>query len=262
MKFNFNYVNNNKYLVVFRSIIQDIVYNEYELVFVFILLGEDMAFDISKLTSAVNKYLNSLSEISYAAKRSNEEIVERAQFSVDLKDAIAQNMQSMLRDDNEIPDIAKEVQSVITKATNQMDNTVQQINGSFEAMRDAQQKNSKVSPTEESSSYSGNHDAYTGLLSTEALQDLSKSQYFSANLIQNALMKFNEEEEEEASASLSGLNTTSLLANSLTSENAVTDILKTANTTDSSDLAKALMKAYANSGISLTDTSVFGDFAV
>ncbi len=232
-----------------------------------------MSFDISKLTSAVNKYLNSISEISNAAGKASSEIADRAQFSADLKEAIAQNMQSRFRDQEPMPDIAQEVQSAIKTATGGIDTTIEQINGGFEAIREAGKKSSEVAAIDTGSSASSdssssgssrslNADAFKGFLSTEALQDLSKSRYFSANLLQNALLDSDEKKEDEESSTISGMNTKSLLANSLNSDDTVKSALESASGSDATDLAKALIKAYAGSGSSLTGTSIFGDFSL
>ena len=234
---------------------------------VVIVGGKDMSFDISKLTSAVNKYLNSISEISNAAKQSSEEMADRGQFSVDLKDAIAQTMQSKLRDQGTIPNVAQEVQGAISQATEEMNSVIKQINGSFEAMRDVERVSEVKSAGDstsgkEAEQNNSNFDAYSGLLSTEALQELSKSQYFSANLLQNSLLYNSEEDEEDENNSLSGLNSKSLLTNSISSSSTLKEALESTSAQDSGDLARALIKAYANSGSSLADTSVFGDFSL
>ena len=52
-----------------------------------------MSFDISRLTKAVNKYLNSISDISAMVKQASEEVDARTRFSAELSEAIRQNIQ-------------------------------------------------------------------------------------------------------------------------------------------------------------------------
>ena len=280
-----------------------------------------MSFDISKLTSAVNKYLNSISEISSAAQKAQQEIADRTQFSTELSTAIQQNIESRMQDQVTIPDIGNQVQDTvetqIKQAVSAIDNTFEQVNGAFEEIRQAGvtsavQDNTKtavaadtvatsankslanqISATSANKSLASqvaatntNRDAYRGTLSTEALQDLSKSQYFSANLIQDSLFKedngsHNSSTSSATSAfdgvSLSDLNTNSLLANALSSgvtnsgnASALTQIINeaatasgnTASSANSSDLAKALIKAYTTGTATTSPTSIFGDFTL
>ena len=260
-----------------------------------------MAFDISKLTSAVNRYLNSISEVSNAAKRANEEIAARTQFSTELGDAIRQNIKGRMRDQAQVPDISNQIQTEIRQATSGIDATIEQINGSFEAIREAG-KVSGISESAKTGAESGstadtgaqssnaakvassNRDAYLGTLSTEALQELSRSQYFSANLIQSSLFDVLNENGEKSndtnsgnsgstasafdSLSLSELNTNSLLKSAgLDTDTTAQTINGTAKAsqssgTDATDLAKALIKAYTNSGTTAAATSIFGDFTL
>ncbi|RKM57918.1 hypothetical protein D6855_12780 [Butyrivibrio sp. CB08] len=279
-----------------------------------------MSFDISKLTSAVNKYLNSISEISLASKRAQEEIAAKTQFSTELSSAIQQNIENRIHDQVTMPDIGKQVQDTVEakvqQAVSSIDNTFEQLNGAFEEIRKAGAANA-VTDTDKAveatkaadatnplakavasgtaasgiTSTTGatganalntntNRDAYSGTLSTEALQDLSKSQYFSANLIQSSLFNEGNDSENKSSngtsafdtVSLSDLNTNSLLANALTSGN-VTNALTSGNvatetattsnaTNNTSDLAKALIKAYTSNASSAATTSIFGDFTL
>ena len=222
----------------------------------------DMSFDISKLTNAVNRYLNSISEVSNIARKTQEEIESRTRFSTELSTAIQKDIQNRI---------------------NEIDSAFDQINGAFEEIRSAgaastvhhEAENTtasslavsatrNVSEASESANLKsdGNGDAYSGVLSTKALQDLSKSRYFSSDLIQSSLFKDDSEKDNSASSgssalegvSLSDLNKNSLLASSLTGSGE-------AALTDSSDLAKALIKAYTNSSTTST-TSIFGDFTV
>lgn len=247
-----------------------------------------MSFDISKLTSAVNKYLNSISEISSAAQRAQQEIADRTQFSAELSTAIQQNIESRLQDQATIPDIGNQVQDTvetqIKQAVSAIDNTFEQVNGAFEEIRNAgvtsaaQDSTKTVAAVDTSATSSNkslanqvaatNKDAYRGTLSTEALQDLSKSQYFSANLIQDSLFKEDNGSESSNSSStsafdgvlLSDLNTNSLLANALSS--GITNTGDLASSANSSDLAKALIKAYTTGTATASPTSIFGDFTL
>ncbi|MBE5828203.1 MAG: hypothetical protein E7305_01940 [Butyrivibrio sp.] len=275
-----------------------------------------MSFDISKLTSAVNKYLNSISEISSAAQRAQQEIADRTQFSTELSTAIQQNIESRMRDQATIPDIGSQVQDTvetqIKQAVSAIDNTFEQVNGAFEEIRNAGVTSAAASAEKATSAVQDstkttvassankslatqiaatntNRDAYRGTLSTEALQDLSKSQYFSANLIQDSLFKEDDGSENSNAnsassatsafdaVSLSDLNTNSLLANALTSgitntgntsalAQAINEATGATGTTaasvNSSDLAKALIKAYATSNTTASPTSIFGDFTL
>lgn len=253
-----------------------------------------MSFDISKLTSAVNKYLNSISEISSAAQKAQQEIADRTQFATELSTAIQQNIESRMQDQVTIPDIGSQVQGTvetqIKQAVSAIDNTFEQVNGAFEEIRNAGTTSAVASTNKATSAAQDttntNRDAYKGTLSTEALQDLSKSQYFSANLIQNSLFKEDNGSENSSAnsangatsafdaVSLSDLNTNSLLANALTSgitntgnTSALAQAINeatgtTAATANSSDLAKALIKAYTTGTATASPTSIFGDFTL
>ena len=280
-----------------------------------------MSFDISKLTSAVNKYLNSISEISCAAQKAQQEIADKTQFSTELSTAIQQNIESRMQDQVTMPDIGSQVQDTvetqIKQAVSAIDNTFEQVNGAFEEIRQAgatgaaQESAKTVAATDAASTSADrslatqvvatsankslanqvaatntNKDAYRGTLSTEALQDLSRSQYFSANLIQDSLFKEDSDSESGGSnsatsafdaVSLTDLNTNSLLANALTSgitntgnASALAQALNeatsasgtTAASANTSDLAKALIKAYATGKTTASPTSIFGDFTL
>jgi hypothetical protein len=235
-----------------------------------------MAFDISRLTSVVNRHLNSISDISARVRQASEEASARAQFAVDLKEAINKNIESKMNLEGAFPDFGSEIQAAAQKATEGISGSI--VNGMDSATGNA------VS----------NSDAYSGRLSTEALQELSKSQYFSTNLIQDSLYKTDDDDNEGSSTvtstnafgsqpSLSDLNENSLLAAALLtngSSNLLSDALSSlttgtntgsANTlqADSSgqsaastdnDYVKTLMKAYSNLNHSSTSGSVFGDF--
>jgi len=250
-----------------------------------------MSFDISKLTSAVNKYLNSISEISSAAQKAQQEIADKTQFSKELSTAIQQNIESRMHDQVTMPDIGSQVQDTvetqIKQAVSAIDNTFEQVNGAFEEIRQAGATGAAKESAKAVAATNTNKDAYRGTLSTEALQDLSKSQYFSANLIQDSLFKEDNGSESGGSSnsatsafdavSLTDLNTNSLLANALTSgitntgnASALAQALNeatsasgtTAASANTSDLAKALIKAYATGKTTASPTSIFGDFTL
>ena len=275
-----------------------------------------MSFDISRLTSAVNKYLNSISDIGKQASQQSQEIADKAQFQADLSEAIKANIQSKTRDVDTIPDIEAMVQNEIKSATAGIDVAFEQINGAFLEISEAgksaslaKDNSAAVSAAEKSGSgaafgsgnKSGNADAYAGILSTDALKELSNSGYFSGNMIAGSLFKTDDEENSGSSTvstspfeaqSLDQLNVNSLLANSLgvntTAADSLTSALKavasnastgtnakasadTASGTSATsgidaasgnDLAKALIKAYTSAAKSSATTSVFGDFSL
>lgn len=208
--------------------------------------GMKMAFDISRLTSAVNKYLNSISDVASAAKKATSEIETRTQFSEDLKNAIRQNMEARSKDETSMPDIASLVQEQVTLATSAIDSQIEQINGSFEAIREAGiVKTSGNEKREDSGASDLNPDASKGTLSMDALQELSKSNYFSANLIQSSLF-----DDLSRVASQNEVKTSA--------ETVAEDSEKSA----SSDLTKAIINAYKSTGSAVPITSIFGDFSL
>ena len=92
--------------------------------------------------------------------------------------------------------------------------------------------------TSSDSASNQNADAFKGQLSTEALQELAKSAYFSTNLIQSDL--FNENSEDSSSSS------------SLDSGSSLSDLN-----------AKYLLAAYLNNNKTTdTVTGLFGDFSL
>ena len=238
-----------------------------------------MAFDISRLTSAVNKYLNSISDAANAAKTASTEIEARTQFSVDLKEAIRQNMESRSRDAASMPDIASRVKEETARATEALDSQIQQINGSFEAIREAG-TSAKYAGEKDAgdSATASNHDAYKGTLSPEALKELSQSRYFSANLIRSALFEGLDGDENGSSQAtgasalydIAGTNGTNPAETSPFNNLSLSDINMNSllqasgleNTTSSSDLADALIKAYKTGGSAIPVTSIFGDFSL
>ena len=224
--------------------------------------GKKMSFDISRLTNAVNKYLNSISDIGRQASQQAQEIADKTQFQTDLSEAIKANIQSKTRDVDTIPDIGAMVQNEIKSATAGIDSTFEQINGAFLEISEAGKNSSLAkdnsaavqvadksaggnSATADKSTKSGNADAYAGRLSTDALKELSGSGYFSGNMIVGSLFKTDDEDSSSSSASsnafstmsLDQLNVNSLLANSLgvntTASEALTEALKTAGITAS-----------------------------
>ena len=171
-----------------------------------------MSFDISRLTKAVNKYLNSISDIGQQATQRSQEMADKAQFQADLSEAIKANIQSKTREIDEVPDIGAMVQSQVKSATDGINATFEQINGAFLEISEA---GKSTSSAKESSSDAGNSDAYAGVLSTDALKELSNSGYFSGNLIANSLFK-TDDEESTSSGSTNALNSvTSALTSSL-----------------------------------------------
>ena len=196
-----------------------------------------MSFDISRLTKAVNKYLNSISDIGSQATRQAQEMADKAQFRADLADAIKANIASKTREVDTVPDIAAIVQNQVKSATAGIDSTFEQINGAFLEISEAGKSTSLAkdsvaassgadkSGTSSSGSNSGssattstksaNSDAYAGTLSTDALKELSSSGYFSGNLIASSLFK-TDDDESTSSGSTNALNSvTSALTSSL-----------------------------------------------
>ncbi len=177
-----------------------------------------MSFDISRLTSAVNKYLNSISDIGTKASQAAQEIADKAQFQSDLSEAIKSNIASRTRDVDTIPDIAATVQSEVKSALSGIDSTFEQINGAFleisEAGKNASSAKDSVAAVS-GADKSGNSDAYAGTLSADALKELSSSGYFSGNMIASSLYK-TEDENGTSSGSTNALNSaSSALASSL-----------------------------------------------
>ena len=247
-----------------------------------------MAFDISKLTEGVNKYLNSISEVGKAAQKINEELEARSRFSVELGESIKQNIQSRIKSMDTVPDIEFEVKSAVSEAIASLDNTFNQIDGAFESIKSAgkvmevtdstgadaakpdtgEEGKDKNSAAEAITALSGNRNAYAGVLSTEALQELSKSQYFSANLVQSSLFDTGNEDSSDDSSS----SPVSGLAGALASSNsyiagASSDPFKSLSLTDlnnNSLLQNELVKAYsaAAKNAAVNNKNIFGDFTL
>lgn len=189
-----------------------------------------MSFDISRLTKAVNKYLNSISDIGQQATQRAREMADKAQFQADLSEAIKANIQSKTREIDEVPDIGAMVQSQVKSATDGINATFEQINGAFLEISEAGKSTSLAkesvaatsgadkggsSSTNANTAKPSNADAYAGTLSTEALKELSNSGYFSGNLIANSLFK-TDDEDSTSSGSTNALNSvTSALTSSL-----------------------------------------------
>lgn len=195
-----------------------------------------MSFDISRLTKAVNKYLNSISDIGQQATQRAQEMADKAQFQADLSEAIKANIQSKTREIDEVPDIGAMVQSQVKSATDGINATFEQINGAFleisEAGKSASSAKESVAATSgadksgsgstgASTSKSANADAYAGTLSTEALKELSNSGYFSGNLIANSLFK-TDDEDSTSSGSTNALNSVSSALTSSLGQNTIT----------------------------------------
>ena len=121
-----------------------------------------MAFDITRITDAVNRHLNSISDISAMVKQASEDVENRTRFSAELSEAIRQNIQ-----DHMATEEFQELQSL------------QEVSKSFSA---ATESDSSASTSRE--------------LTTRELQDLSKSRYFSVNLVQNALYNSGNSDDE------------------------------------------------------------------
>lgn len=194
-----------------------------------------MSFDISRLTKAVNKYLNSISDIGQQATQRAQEMADKAQFQADLSEAIKANIQSKTREIDEVPDIGAMVQSQVKSATDGINATFEQINGAFLEISEAgkstsaakdsvaatsgagkssSESNAETTGNSAANLKTGNADAYAGTLSTEALKELSNSGYFSGNLIANSLFK-TDDEESTSSGSTNALNSvTSALTSS------------------------------------------------
>ena len=214
--------------------------------------NDDMAFDISRLTSAVNRHLNSISDLSVQIRQASEEAAARSQFSVDLKNAIEQNIQSHMPSEGAFPDYGKEIREAagqikdsftgVSSAKSSVSGTNSAASGvaaadnkpvssaSQESFRLAEKAGTPAGATIQSSS---NTDAYTGKLSLEALQELSKSQYFNVNLIQRSLFENTDKTDGDTASSslnspqaaafgsdlsLADLNKNSLLAAELLGE--------------------------------------------
>ena len=196
-----------------------------------------MAFDISRLTNAVNKYLNSISDVGKEAAQQAQEIADKAQFQADLADAIKQNIESRTRDVDEVPDIGAMVQSQVQSATAGIDSTFQQINGAFLEISEAGKSTSSAKDSVDtvqgadktgsgSSGTGTNFDAYAGTLSTDALKELSNSGYFSGNLIASSLFKTDDEEDSTSSGALNSV-TSALTATLGQTQSTTADPFKT-----------------------------------
>ena len=170
-----------------------------------------MAFSIEGLTNVINKYLNSVSDTGKAINEANVAAENRRVFRDTLGEAIKAQTQKS------IPESRMRVDTTFSEAS-----TVAATSAASSS----------------DSASSGNADAFKGQLSTEALQELAKSAYFSTNLIRSDL--FNESGDNSSSSS------------SLDSGNSLSDLN-----------AKYLLASYLNNSKS-TDavTSLFGDFSL
>lgn len=201
-----------------------------------------MAFDISRLTDAVNKHLNSISDISQKAQQMSEEAAARAQFSVDLRDAINNNILSHMPESGSFPDYGKEIQDAVKQAV-----------APIASVKTSKANEATIAEADKSSASqneASNKDAYSGFLDTEALQDLSKSKYFNVNLIQSALFDNKDGEEEDADKKAVTSSTTDAFGSGLT----LSDL------NENSLFAADLLKTYGKLQKSDVAGSVFGDF--
>ena len=155
-----------------------------------------MAFDITRITDAVNRHLNSISDISSMVKQASEDVENRTRFSAELSEAIRQNFQEHMATEE-----FQELQSL------------QEVSKSFSA-----------------SAESGSQTATSRELTTRELQDLSKSRYFSVNLVQNALYNSGNSDDE--------------------SDGGTTDLTKSLLPGYSDNIAAALTGSTTNSAIS------------
>lgn len=197
-----------------------------------------MAFSISDLTNVVNRYLNSISDVGAAASSAAEAAERRTVFRDTLGEAIKAEAQRNLPD---FPDISSMIQQNM-ESHMRVDTTFQ-----AKTATDSEAGNAAASSdlakeianavTSGSSGSTTNTDAFKGQLSTEALQELARSSYFSGNLIQSNL--FNE-------------GTDGVSSSSTDSGSSLSDLN-----------AKYLLAAYLNKGTdSSSTTSVFGDFTL
>lgn len=214
-----------------------------------------MSFSISGLTNVVNQYLNSISDVGKAmsdgtsaaekgisfSNTLGEAIRAEAQRSSvdfpDIKSMVQQNIDSHMRVDTTFENVASTQASATTKSA-----TASAISEAVAAASSVNSTNTTDLVKEivnainnTNSDSTSNSDAFKGQLSTEALQELAKSSYFSGNLIQSNLFTTSDEENSSSSmdsgSSLSDLNT------------------------------RYLLEAYLKKS-SDTSTSIFGDFSL
>lgn len=239
-----------------------------------------MAFRISELTNAVNSYLNSISGVNN----------QGASIGSDLKGIFQKYFSKAVSDAKaEIPDLNKEIKENIAShnftapqlsQVNELPGQENAANAVSGASAAAETSETAARNTDYATSLAklitaskssgnleiadalavimknngqttDNADAYKGLLSTNALRDLSDSSYFYTNMIQSSLFKSSDEEEESSSGSSDAFSGTSL--NKL-NENALVNA--TLGTTTESSYYQSLIKAYQ----SMPTESIFGDF--
>lgn len=230
-----------------------------------------MAFRISELTSAVNSYLNSISSANNKG----------ATIGSDLKGIFQKYFNKAVSDVKvETPDISKEIRENIeshnfavkeqfaqsgeiskaemsgekeeaSKAVNKAyaDNLASLIRGTSASgnLEIAQALETIMKSTGQNSE---NADAYRGLLSSDALRELSDSSYFTANMIQSSLFKPSDDEEGSSGSSGSSLSGQSI--NKLNENSLLSATLANGDTT----YYQTLLQAYKN----VPTESVFGDF--
>lgn len=240
-----------------------------------------MAFRISELTSAVNSYLNSISSVNnqgssigselkgifqkYFSKAVSDAKVEMPDLGTEIKENIASHnfaagtsaqINELARQEDALNTVSKTAagsgsSETAAKNTDYATNlanliTASKTSGNLEiadALAIIMKNNGQTTD---------NADAYKGLLSTNALRDLSDSSYFYTNMIQSSLFKSSDEEEESSSGNNDAFSGTSL--NQL-NENALINATLGTTTTESS-YYQSLIKAYQ----SMPTESIFGDF--
>ena len=187
-----------------------------------------MALDIQSITNAINSYLNSISDVGRNVQEAVDASERKRQFTDTLGEAIKAETQKKLVD---FPDIPSMIQKNMDSHM-RVDTTFPTAQENAAAVTAAKQSSGTETSTD-----SGNSDAYKGQLSAEALQELAKSGYFSGNLLQSNLFQESTGDTTSSTSSTSAFDTSSL-----------------------SDLnTKYLLASYLNKN---TDTakSVFGDF--
>ncbi|MBE5825769.1 MAG: hypothetical protein E7307_03940 [Butyrivibrio sp.] len=201
-----------------------------------------MALSVSGLTEVINRYLNSISDsgkvIEEATKTSENrrvfrdtlgeaikaEIAGKTPQFPDIPSVIQQNMESRMRVDTTFDTKEAEETAPVKEAAG--------ATAGAGVTEDMVKELVKAISSSDTASTTANKDAFKGQLSTQALQELAGSSYFSGNLIQSNL--FTEDADSSSASSASG--------NGLSELN-----------------ARSLLAAYLNKGSDI-DTSVFGDF--
>ncbi len=210
-----------------------------------------MALNVSSIISAVNKYLYSISDAAKTASDSSkttdsgeESLFDKyLNYAIDNSDSIESEILNSIS--SNLVDIKSEITQNIASHSIDVKAEIAENMTLHDHIDDFQM--AAVEATDSSSSYTdgettSNSDAYSGLLGSAALQQLADSSYFTANLIQSSIMTDNDTSSSSTDTmSLSDLNNSSLLANSLGSSY---------STIASSDYTAALLEAYKNNDIS------------